>query len=343
MAVSNDLLEAKQALSTRLLGARAAVLPSATVAEFRVSVATANPGANVHAVGVGRKIVDGQTLDTRAVRLYVVQKLPESMLTAADRLPSSINGIPTDVIEAPQAFLNAPACTLNRRRRQRPVVGGISAGHVDITAGTIACFCRSTAPNDNPNDIFVLSNNHVFANVDAASIGDALLQPGPVDGGVAADRFADLHRFASIKLGGVTANKVDAAIGRLRPGTTFRRSICRIGNLTGTTLAVEDMLVRKHGRTTGYTEGIVTDESIDALVGMDHSDPTVIALFENQMRIERTAPFSVIGLGGDSGSLVVTRTGRRAVGLYFAGPDSGVYGLASHIDEVLNLLQITLI
>jgi hypothetical protein len=170
-----------------------------------------------------------------------------------------------------------------------------------------------------------------------------LLQPGPIDGGVASDRFANLHRFVSITLGGTVANPVDAAIGALRPGIPFRRRICRIGAITGTAAAVEDMRVRKHGRTSGYTEGVVTDESYDALVGMDHADPSVIALFENQMRIERVAPYPAIGLGGDSGSLVVMKAERRAVGLYFAGPQSGAYGIANHIAEVLNRLEIALL
>jgi hypothetical protein len=103
------------------------------------------------------------------------------------------------------------------------------------------------------------------------------------------------------------------------------------------------MLVRKHGRTTGYTEGEVTDDAYDALVGMDHNDPSVVALFEDQMRIERTPPYPEFGLGGDSGSLVVRRDGPAAVGLYFAGPQSGVYGIANHIQDVLNELEVQLL
>jgi hypothetical protein len=136
---------------------------------------------------------------------------------------------------------------------------------------------------------------------------------------------------------------VDAAIGRLRAGVRFRRRICSVGSLTGTAQAVEGMIVRKHGRTTGLTRGIVTDESYDALVGMDHSNPNVVALFENQMRIEVVAPFAAFGLGGDSGSLIVTGAGRRAVSLYFAGPESGFYGIANHIQDVQNGLEITLL
>ena len=63
-------------------------------------------------------------------------------------------------------------------------------------------------------------------------------------------------------------------------------------------------------------------------VGMDHNDPNIVALFQNQMRIARIAPFPAFGLGGDSGSLVVAKEGLHAVGLYFAGPPAGDYGIA---------------
>jgi hypothetical protein len=71
----------------------------------------------------------------------------------------------------------------------------------------------------------------------------------------------------------------------------------------------------------------------DALIGMDHTDTSVVALFEDQIRIERVDPYPAIGLGGDSGSLVMMKEESRAVGLYFAGPPGGTYGVANHILE----------
>jgi hypothetical protein len=367
-SASLDVVQAKQVLSNRLLrnGLRGGVMARRGGA-ISVAAAVAAASRNVHAVGVGRKVVDGKVTDQRAVRIYVVQKLAPSLLPPADRLPEMIDGIPTDIIESAPAFLAARtlarrarrrpapgagldaavaaagACTLNRRKKQTPRVAGISTAHRDVTAGTIAYFCRSTAHGDSPADFFVLSNNHVFANVNQAHRNDDLLQPGPADGGTAADHFAELHRFVSMTLGGTIANKVDAAIGRLLPGTSFRREVCSIGRINGTALAREGTLVRKHGRTTGLTEGEVTDDSYDALVGMDHADPSVVALFEGQLRIDVTPPFPAFGLGGDSGSLVVARNSREAVGLYFAGPPSGDYGIANFIGDVLSELQIELL
>lgn len=361
MPSRDEFLQAKQTLSASLLRAGLRGGAVGMTAAMRVERAIAMAGQNVHAVGIGRKVVDGAVTRDVCVRVYVVQKIAESLLPPIYRIPESVSGIPTDVIESAPAFLlgkqsrsrrpasrgagaaAAAACTTNRRQHQRPVIAGISAGHFQITAGTIGYFCRSTRHGDDPAHVYVLSNNHVFADVNQAHAGDDLYQPGPADGGTAASHFADLARWVPMQLGGTAPNRVDAAIGRLSPGVAHQAEVCSIGSITGTGRATEGMQVRKHGRTTGYTEGEVTDDSYDALVGMDHNDPSVVALFENQMRIERNASYPTIGLGGDSGSLVVRKEEPVAVGLYFAGPESGVYGIANHIQDVLNELEVQLL
>lgn len=355
-----DLLAAKQVLSSRFLRAHLTALASARRRTFRVAAAIAVAGRNVHGVGVGCKIVAGERTNEQCVRLYVTQKVAPSLLPPRDRLPESIDGIPTDVVEAAPARISAarnrPAkaatgavtaatgtCSTNRQKNQRPVIAGISVAHSDVTAGTLACFCRSTRHGDDPSQIFALSNNHVFANVNQSHIGDSLLQPGPADGGISADHFADLHRFVPIHLGGVTPNRVDGAIGALRADVPHFAEVCSIGAITGTRAATRDMLVRKHGRTTGFTAGLVDDLSIDEIVGMDHEDPNIVALFSNQIRIIASEPFPAIGLGGDSGSLIVHHTAQDAVGLYFAGPPNGEYGLANPIANVLSELEIEIV
>jgi hypothetical protein len=353
MPISNDVLEVKRMMSATLLsnGAERGVVGKSRTLSVMAASATADN--NVHAVGVGHKVVEGKLTEEPCVRLYVVQKLAESLLPENAILPSIIDGIPTDVIESPPAFFSpngahsasaaAAPCTNVRQSRQRPVIAGISSAHFEVTAGTIACFCRSTRDGDDPDTVCVLSNNHVFADVNNAQIGDDLFQPGPADGGTNADRFAVLHRFVPIQLGGHTPNRVDAAIGKLLSDIQIDRQICTIGHLSGTGTADENMKVCKHGRTTGYTEGTVFDPSIDSLVGMDHNNPGIVALFQNQLRINVSAPFAAFGLGGDSGSLVVERETRKAIGLYNAGPTGGQYGLANRIQDVLAEMEIELL
>ncbi|MCB1036204.1 MAG: hypothetical protein KDD47_20440, partial [Acidobacteria bacterium] len=177
-----NLYQIQQALSDRLLrqGREGGIAQRSRSVE--VAVANAVSGNNVHAIGIGHKIVDGEWTDTLALRIYVSQKLPVSMLGAA-ALPTEFEGIPTDVIESAPAFLlptvaateeiavpglegiathaaaAVPPCSASRRKRQRPVLGGISTGHFAITAGTIACFCRSVRQGDPSEQVYVLSNN----------------------------------------------------------------------------------------------------------------------------------------------------------------------------------------
>src|SRR3954452_9878830 len=98
--MNSDLLSAKQTLSSRYLriGVRRGTVGLART--FRVEAAVAAAGQNVHAVGIGRKIVDGEPTGDMVVRLYVVQKLAPSLIPPRDRLPESIDGIATDVIES---------------------------------------------------------------------------------------------------------------------------------------------------------------------------------------------------------------------------------------------------
>ena len=73
------------------------------------------------------------------------------------------------------------------------------------------------------------------------------------------------------------------------------------------------------------------------------SDGEVEARFTDQVRIEGRGD-APVGLGGDSGSLVVTAESTpRAVGLYFAGPEDGTYGVANPIDEVLERLDVEIL
>jgi hypothetical protein len=375
VALIDDLLAAKAELASRFLQARARAATVPMHATRSVANAVAWAGINVHAVGIGKKIVEGSATPRPCVRVYVVQKLPNALLAPIFRIPALISGIPTDVIESEPAFIAAkkttakpktkakakakpaaavaavaddpaaaavPACSLKRKQRQRPIPAGVSAGHFAVTAGTIGYFCRSTKAGDDSDAVYVLSNNHIFANVNTGAEGDDLYQQGPLDSGAEADAFARLARFVPLKLGGTDKNAVDAAIGRLNADAVHQLTICSIGAVNGTKKAEEDMIVRKHGRTSGLTEGKVTDVSYDALVGMDHNDSSAVAQFVGQMRIEKTTA-DPVGLGGDSGSLVVDRDETKAVGLYFANPPSGSYGVASHIADVLAALEIELL
>ena len=74
------------------------------------------------------------------------------------------------------------------------------------------------------------------------------------------------------------------------------------------------MRVRKNGRTTGLTEGVVKDSSYDALVGMDHMNLSIVAFFDDQIRIERVAPIQSPAWAGTADRSWPPRRGRMPSG-----------------------------
>ena len=257
-------------------------------------------------------------------------------------LPSSLEGVP--VTTAVTGMFMARSVPTSRAR---PAPLGFSVGHFAITAGSIGA--RVT---DGTN-VFVLSNNHVLANSNGASIGDAIYQPGPYDGGTAADQIATLFKFKPIDFSG-GANTIDAAIalsdasslgnatptddGYGQPSTQLYDD----ANADGSFDNVSDLLgaaVQKYGRTTKLTRGRIT--GINGTVTVCYEVLYIFciksATFTNQLIID-AAGFSG---GGDSGSLIVSDDGtNRPVALLFAGSSSQT--IANRIDLVLQYFGVSI-
>jgi len=168
-------------------------------------------------------------------------------------------------------------------------------------------------------------------------VGDAVIQPGTIDGGVSpADDIGTLFDFEPIEFSRRASNTIDAAIALSSTET--------LGNATPydgygtpnsvTTSAFIGQAVQKYGRTTGLTTGYVTMINARVNVGYD----TGVATFVNQIIIEGSdGSFSA---GGDSGSLIVTQGGTNPVGLLFAG--NSTITIANRIDDVLNSFDVTI-
>ena len=148
--------------------------------------------SNVIATGVGYKVSDGKTTDQLSIICSVITKKSPSQLAPGDIIPQTIDGVQTDVIETGviEAFADPTG-------KFRPAPGGVSIGHIDITAGTLGCLVKRDG------ETVILSNNHVLANSNNASVGDPILQPGPVDGGRhPQDQLATLLDFVPISFPG---------------------------------------------------------------------------------------------------------------------------------------------
>lgn len=334
--VSGDLLALRDAVEATLLSAsgQIAAESDAPSPQGIVGVGIGLPDPDSVAFGVGGPGEPALTLFTESAlpREVLLGQLAQSAGTRA------LSSVPVQQVTV------GSVDAYSHRARHRPAPGGVSVGHVSITAGTLGSRAIGlTAPWNNRH--LILSNNHVLANSNAGRVGDSIVQPGPADGGRhPGDQIAVLARWVPINFGGA-ANLVDAAFGwawheRIRGGQYYLSGGAAAYYSTGSAplAASLGLLVGKSGRTTGLTQGRVTQ--IGVSVNVNYGGGRV-ALFRNQIAIQsvNSNPFSA---GGDSGSLIWHwATGVRPVGLLFAG--GGGTTFANPIAAVLSALDIRLL
>ncbi len=166
--------------------------------------------SGVVGVGLGEKHSKGVATGKEAIVVLVKKKKDPASLDAASLVPTQItvNGITieTDVIEVGE--IRAFAGEENRKLR-RPIQAGISVGHYKITSGTIGLIVEKDGEG------YILSNNHVLANSNDATIGDAVYQPGPADGGGVSNQVAKLSHFIPIDFTPGASNLVDCALAKI--------------------------------------------------------------------------------------------------------------------------------
>ena len=275
-----------------------------------------------------------------AIRVYTV--------TPEVAIPGSADGV--GIQRVVTGLIAARACqdTGNPAERcNRPVPIGVSVGHPAVTAGTIGA--RVT----NGSAVFALSNNHVLANSNNATVGDSALQPGTYDGGQdPADRIGTLSAwkpisFSASACSGVASdsdcNTIDAAIALTTTGNLGVATLpSGYGTPSASTVSPSiGQSVTKCGRTTGCTTGTVAEINVILDVcykprGLFFCASDGVARFVNQIGVS-DGTFSA---GGDSGSLIVTTSGTNPVGLLFAGGSSRTY--ANEIGRVLGNFSVTI-
>jgi len=263
---------------------------------------------NVVAVGIAEKESGGRLTGELALAFYVEEKRD---VPPAEAVPEMIplalvaNGVPTDVIAlgriTPEALV-----------QRSPIVPGFSIGHPSVTAGTLGALL---GPRTRPR---LLSNSHVLANSGLAAVGDAIVYPGPMDGGDAADVIAHLSHVLPFVGGGAFVNTMDVAVATAAPDrrADLRSRIGLLGIVpSGTAVARRGTKVVKVGRTTGLTHGEVRDVNFRFV--LDYGGVVGSVGFTDQVLCTRYTD------GGDSGSLVLEEGSGRAVGLHFAGAAGG--------------------
>jgi hypothetical protein len=309
---------------------------------------------NVVATGIGYKQTGGTKTANLCLVCSVKKKVKADQLSAQDLVPTAVEGMPTDVVETGviRAF-QAPT------GRFRPAPGGVSVGHVAITAGTLGCWATKNGRK------VILSNNHVLANSNDAEIGDPILQPGPFDGGsFPQDHIANLTQFVPISFEGEPSecpfanavisvfnlgceiinsntryraakvqaadNLVDAAIATPLNAADVQDEILNIGSIQGTAQGELGMAIKKSGRTTGFTTGEILQVDVTADVQYGGGR---IARFADQLLA------GAMSQGGDSGSAVLNDN-NGLIGLLFAGSDTTT--IINRIEHVFSALGVSL-
>lgn len=333
---------------------------------------------NIHAVGIG--MLAGNEY---CIQVFVTDENQEMWNgSGAARLPDRFRGVPIELIEMPAAdFLSAADLSSLAERGQYPngirehqevIIGGISGANTNLTgqSGTIGYFCTQKSKIPRRKEVYLLSNSHVFADLQKGKVDDSdlIMQPSPGEPG--SNRpIGTLVNYSPLKFNSDIndPNHIDAAIATLWRPHQHKPLLPLIGAVTGYVPKADIQIgeaVRKFGRTTGYTEGHILSIYLDIWIRYDRTRQS--AFFQNQLLIKSAVPeFKQFVAKGDSGSLVVDGE-HHAIGLIFGGmskapektqalpnTDAGPmmdkpqriegYGVANPISEVLERLKIELL
>jgi hypothetical protein len=291
---------------------------------------------------------------------YVVAKAGASSARVATRILLNDEGL----------FSNP---TSHQMQMPPPLQMGSSGGNnndYDLSRNRVVDCCSGTLGSllkGSDNKRYLLSNNHVLARSDQASVGDSITQPGLIDnncmpngegqgitsigsltGWLAlksstsnADAAIALVTSGSVDLSGdileMGARQFDGTLGSAPPGTSSTG-----GKGESPVLQLK---VAKSGRTTGQTCANITainlDVSVDYYLDCAETKPYLSKIFTDQIAISGNG-FSD---AGDSGALVLDSSNAEPVGLLFAGgiDTSGVsHAVANPAPDVLNELNTQL-
>jgi hypothetical protein len=199
---------------------------------------------------------------------------------------------------------------------------GVSGGNVNDRTRSFCCSGTLGALVTDGTNQYILSNNHVLGRSNGAVAGEDISQPGMIDANCAVTTVvADFTAFSPL------GSNVDAAIAQLRPGQMDSSGFIEgIGVPSSSVLApTVGLSVTKSGRTTGTTTGTIT--SINTSVSVQYqancgSGKKTTISYTNQVVIGGSG-FSA---GGDSGSLILSNSGKNPVALLFAGSSTSTIG-----------------
>jgi hypothetical protein len=279
--------------------------------------------------------------------------------TAPTQVPSpatvSVTAVSqADTTRSASASVQITASNANQQAQTIPVKLGSSGGNTNdsSTQGKLVYCCGGTlgALVERNGSYYILSNNHVLARSDSASVGDAIIQPGRIDTNCSTTgttTVANLSQFVNLETAGAN---VDAALGQIVSGTVDTSgNILSLGaTATGGIadagpphagngiIASVNEAVAKSGRTTGLTCSTVSAKEITTTVSYQkgcHTGATFSVTYSGQISVAGGSFSS----SGDSGSLIVDQNTSDPVALLYGGSDTDTVG--NPVADVLSALK----
>jgi hypothetical protein len=216
-------------------------------------------------------------------------------------------------------------------RNGRVCCGSSCGPTTESSVGTFGAIVRRSRDNE----LYLLSNNHVFAGCNHVPRDVPILSPGATDGraGIRAPgeigRHWDIHEMRSGDPNFVNPCDADLALARVvdhRVVSSWQGDAADGYDTPASSIEPEPgMAVMKFGRTTHLKFGEVEAKvSTPTPVSYTAKHFKGVVWFQDVWTIAAAngEPFA---LPGDSGSLVVTDDGKHAVGLVFAANRTGEY------------------
>ncbi len=248
-----------------------------------------------------------------------------------------------DATKTKSANVLIVASNPNQVAQSIPIKLGTSGGNANdsSTQGNLVYCCGGTLGSllQRNGTFYILSNNHVLARSDSASIGDAITQPDLIDANCSTagtTTVGNLSQYVNLQAAGTN---VDAALAQIVAGTVDTTgSILSLGpTATGSTpdagaphaghgiVANVGEAVAKSGRSSSLTCSTVDAVQVQTSVSYQKGCNTGA-----NFSVMYTGQVSVAGgtfsASGDSGSLIVDENTADPVALLYGGSDTDTVG-----------------
>ncbi len=288
-----------------------------------------------------------------------VGTIANGVYTAPAQVPSPASVTATAVAQADttkfkSATVLVVASNNNQAAQNIPIKLGTSGGNARDSSvkGNLIYCCGGTLGSllERDGSYYILSNNHVLARSDLASVGDAVIQPGLIDANCSSTgttTVGNLSQFVNLEASGTN---VDAAIAQIVSGTVdLSGSILSLGATAtggapdpgpphaGNGMAANvGEAVAKSGRSSSLTCSTIGAIRIHTSVSYQKGCST-----GTTFSVTYTGQISVTGgtfsAAGDSGSLIVDENTADPVALLYGGSDTDTVG--NPVADVLSALQ----